>query len=117
MAKYLIQVSYTAEAWKAQIAARQSVLERATPSATKLGGEILGLYYSLGEYDLVGIVEFPSAEAAAAWSTLITSGGAVTRFVTTGLLTVDEGLSALALAADAGGTYVSPVQPEAGSPR
>lgn len=110
MAKYLIQVSYTAEAWKAQIASRQSVLERATPSATKLGGEIEGLYYSLGEYDLVGIVDFPTAEAAAAWSTLISSGGAVARFVSTRLLSVDEGLAALALAAEASGSYVSPVR-------
>jgi uncharacterized protein with GYD domain len=108
--KYLIQVTYTAEAWKAQIASRQSVLERATPSATKLGGEILGLYYSLGEYDLVGIVEFPTKEAAGAWSLLISSGGAVGRFVTTQLLSVEEGLTALGLAADAAGSYASPVR-------
>ncbi len=110
MRTFLIQVSYAPEAWRAQIESQQSVLERATPSATKLGGKILGLYYSLGDYDLVGIVEFPTAEAAAAWSTLISSGGAVTRFVTTQLLTVDQGLSALALAADAAGTYASPVR-------
>jgi uncharacterized protein with GYD domain len=111
---FLIQVSYTPDAWRAQIESQQSVLERATPSATKLGGNILGLYYSLGDYDLVGIVEFPTAEAAAAWSTLISSGGAVTRFVTTQLLTVDEGLSALALASDAIGTYASPVRQNTG---
>jgi uncharacterized protein with GYD domain len=109
MRTYLIQVSYTAEAWRAQIQARQDVRQRAEPSATRLGGKILGLYYSLGSYDLVGIAEFPTPEAAAAWSVLITSGGAVTRFETTQLLSVEEGLKALELAADAAGTYASPV--------
>jgi uncharacterized protein with GYD domain len=107
---YLIQVSYTPEAWKAQIEGKQDVRQRAEPSATKLGGKIHGLYYSLGAADLVGIVEFPTPEAAAAWSILITSGGAVTRFETTQLLSVDEGIVALGLAADAAGTYSSPVR-------
>jgi uncharacterized protein with GYD domain len=109
MRTYLIQVSYTAEAWRAQIESKQDVRQRAEPSAKQLGGEILGLYYSLGSYDLVGIVEFPTPEAAAAWSVLITSGGAVSRFETTQLLSVPEALTMLELASQAAGTYTSPI--------
>jgi uncharacterized protein with GYD domain len=106
---FLIQVSYKPEAWAAQIASQANVLDRATPSAVTLGGRIIGLWYALGEYDLIGIVEFPTPEAAAAWSTLITSGGAVAKWVTTQLLTVEEGITALTLADGALGSYVSPV--------
>lgn len=111
MATFLIQVSYKPEAWAAQIDSQANVLDRATPSAVRLGGRIIGLWYALGEYDLVGIVEFPTQEAAAAWSVLITSGGAVAKWATTALLTVEEGISALTLAHGALGSYVSPVPP------
>lgn len=109
MRTFLIQVSYKPESWSAQIASQANVLDRATPSAVKLGGRIIGLWYSLGEYDLIGIVEFPTPQAAAAWSMLITSGGVVAKWVTTQLLTVEEGIAALALASGATGSYASPV--------
>jgi uncharacterized protein with GYD domain len=114
MPTFLIQVSYNPDAWKAQMQSRADVRARAEPSATKLGGVIHALYYSLGAYDLIGIVEFPSPEAAAAWSIAITSGGAVTKFETTQLLTIDQGIEALGLAADAAGSYQSPIRSPGG---
>ena len=95
MSKYLIQVGFTAEAWAAMSREPQSVVERVRPSAEALGGTIESLYYCFGDYDLVGVVDFPDNRGAAAWSMAVSSGGDVHAFKTTPLLTIEEGLHAL----------------------
>ncbi len=42
-----------------------------------MGGKILGLYVTMGEYDVVGVTEGPSDEAAAAAALSIASKGNV----------------------------------------
>lgn len=41
--------------------------ERGMESLADVGGELHDLYLTFGQYDAVGIVEFPSDEAAAQW--------------------------------------------------
>jgi len=99
MPKYLVQVGYTAEAWAGMSREPQSVVERVRPSAEALGGSIDSLYFCFGDYDLVGVVDFPDNRSAAAWSMAVSGGGDVRAFKTTPLLSIEEGLHALGQAA------------------
>jgi len=108
MSKYLVEVGYTPEAWAAMSREPQSVIDRVRPSAEALGGSIENLFFCFGDYDLVGIVDFPDNRAAAAWSMAVNSGGDVRAFKTTTLLTVDEGLHALGQASEAAQAFHRP---------
>jgi len=101
MPKYLVQVGYTAEAWAQMSREPQNVVERVRPSAEALGGAIESLFFCFGDYDLVGVVDFPDNHGAAAWSMAVSSGGDVRAFKTTPLLTIEEGLHALGRASEA----------------
>ncbi|HRW11414.1 MAG TPA: GYD domain-containing protein, partial [Caldilineaceae bacterium] len=59
MALYLYQLSYTADSWKAQIQSPADVRERVRAAGEKLGGRVVDIWYSLGEYDLVALLEYP----------------------------------------------------------
>ena len=52
-------------------------LEAASKSLEAVGGKLLGAYYTLGEYDLVVISEFPSEEVGVAQALAIGSLGNV----------------------------------------
>ncbi len=101
MAKYFVQVGYAAEAWAAMSRGPQRVVERVQASAEALGGSIESLYFCFGDYDLMGIVDFPDSRGVAAWSMAVSAGGDVRAFKTTTLLSIDEGLHALGRAAQA----------------
>ncbi len=77
MSVYLIQVSYTPEAWAALIKNPQSARERTDAMIAKLGGKSLGVWYAFGEYDVIGITEFPDNVTSAAGAILLASGGAL----------------------------------------
>ena len=64
-------------------------LEEAFKSAEKMGVKVIGFYTVMGEYDYVGIGEFPSDEVAAALSLAISSLGNV-RLTTLRAFTTEE---------------------------
>jgi len=101
MSKYFVQVGYTAKAWAARSRGPQRVVERVQASAEALGGSIESLYFCFGDYDLMGVVDFPDSRGVAAWSMAVSSGGDVRAFKTTTLLSIDEGLHALGRASQA----------------
>jgi uncharacterized protein with GYD domain len=105
---YLIEVGYTPQSWGAQLAARQDVTERITPALKACGGKIETIYYAFGDADLVGILDFPTPEDAAAFGLAVTAGGALRMYRTTPLLTVDQGLTAMAKAAEVRKAYAPP---------
>lgn len=106
MAHYLLQVSYTGEAWKEQLRNPRSFMERATPLVEALGGKIESAYYSFGEYDIAVIAELPDNISMAACSLAISAGGAVKTAKTTPLMTLDEGVEAMRKAG--GASYKPP---------
>jgi len=53
-------------------------IEDSIQTAARLGGKVLAVYVTLGEYDLVGISEWPSDEAATTAALAIASRGNVT---------------------------------------
>jgi uncharacterized protein with GYD domain len=64
--------------------------------AEGFGGKMREYFFSFGEYDGVGISEFPDNVSVAAMSVYATSTGAFSSFETTPLLTAKEAEQAMA---------------------
>ncbi|MDX6287326.1 MAG: hypothetical protein QOG53_2811 [Frankiales bacterium] len=109
MGHYMIELSYTAESWKTQVATQADVIDRISPLVAQCKGTIECMYYTFGDRDLIGIMTFPSAEDAAAFGLAATSGGSMTSYRTTPLLTVAQGKTAMKKASAAGKVYAPPV--------
>lgn len=95
MALYMVQMTYTAETWAALIKRPQ---DRTLPSrdlVQKLGGKLLGLYYSLGKYDGMVLFEVPDDISASAVSLAVKASGIMKVNEVTRLFTMDEALEAM----------------------
>ena len=101
MPHYLIQASYTAEAWRALLSKPENRTEALRPVIEKLGGRIVHSWYAFGEHDMVAVVEMPDNVSAAAFSLAQAAGGALRSLQTTPLLEVAEGLEAMKRASKA----------------
>jgi uncharacterized protein with GYD domain len=95
MQYFLVQVSYTSEAWRTLIKEPQNRLESMRPVVENLGGKIESSYLMLGDYDAIGILQMPDAVSSAALSMAIAAGGAVKSVKTVQLMPWDEGLKAM----------------------
>ena len=95
MAFYMYQAAYTPESWVTQIKEQQDVRERVNTAIAQFGGKLVDVWYSFGEYDVVGIVEMPDNVSMATVAIAFAAGGAVKAGKTTPLMTVEEGLQAL----------------------
>ena len=109
MAHYLIEVGYTPQSWSSQIDSQLNVVDRITPAVNAANGKIECLYYAFGDSDLVGIIDFASAEDAAAFALAVTSSGALRSYKTTPLLTVEQGMESMRRAALARNEYTPPL--------
>ena len=95
MALYLTRFSYTPETW-ARLAKKPEDRRTAARSYIEsVGGKLHGFWYAFGEYDGYNLWEAPDNVAMAAVSIAISGGGALAKFETTVLLTVEETLEAL----------------------
>jgi uncharacterized protein with GYD domain len=94
MPAYLLQVAYTPQALSALIAEPHDRTQALKKNVKKLGGRMVGSWFTFGEYDLVVIMEFPDNVSAAAWALAIGAGGALRSVKTTPLLSIEEGLEA-----------------------
>ena len=108
MAYFLIQATYKPESWANQIENPRNAEDRIRPAIQALGGRLDALYYAFGESDVVGIAEFPSNDAAGAFSVMITAAGAVKSVKTTPLMTVNEGMEMMKKAGQVAGKYKAP---------
>jgi uncharacterized protein with GYD domain len=102
MAYFLIQVGYTSQAWAAMLKQPQDRAAAVRPAVEKLGGRIEHFWLSFGEYDVVGVIEMPNHVSAAAFAMAIGAGGACRSFVTTPLLSFEEGIEAMRQAGTSG---------------
>ena len=102
MPHYLIQGSYTAEAWQALLNKPEDRREALRPVIEKLGGRIVHSWYTFGRHDFVSIVEIPDNVSAAALALAQRAGGALQSLETTPLLEFAEGLEAMKRASKAG---------------
>lgn len=109
MARYLFQGAYTSDSWAVQVRDKGNVLERIQPLLDACSGTLDTCFYAFGDYDLILIADFPTGEDAAAFSLAATAGGSLKTIETTPLLTVEQGLTAMQRASEAGRQYVAPV--------
>lgn len=101
MSVYLVRFSYTDDSVKAMLANPHDRAKAASDATEALGGKLVGFWWALGEFDGVAVIEAPDNTTAAALSILVGGSGALSKFETTALLTMDEGLEALGKAAAA----------------
>jgi len=102
MPLFLHQAAYTTEAWQAMINNPQDRTEIIRPAIEKLGGKIVNVYFTFGEYDVLAITEFPTNVNAAAIAIAFAGGGALKALRTTPLLSTQEMLEATKKAATSG---------------
>jgi len=95
MAKYLIRVAYTPEAWAAMVNEPQNRYELVKPAVESLGGKFEAAWFAFGEDDLVGIIDMPGNVDAAAFAVGVAAKGAVKKLTTTPLLTIEEGVEVM----------------------
>ncbi len=109
MAHYLIEVGYTAQSWNTQIDNQANVVDRITPALNACGGKLECMYYSFGDVDLIGVIDFPTPEDAAGFALAVGSSGALRLYRTTPLLSVDQGIESLRRASDMRKVYSPPL--------
>lgn len=102
MAHYLLQVSYSRDAWAALILNPQDRGAAVRGPIEKLGGQIGQLWLAFGDDDIVAIVEMPNNIAAAAISIAFSAGGACKKVKTTPLMSIQEGMEAMKKAGECG---------------
>lgn len=102
MSSYLIQVSYSTEALRSLIKSPQNRAEVVRKSIEKLGGKLVGLWLSFGDYDVVVVAEMPDNVKAAALAMAVAAGGTAKSVKTTPMLSIEEGMAALKKAGNTG---------------
>ncbi len=95
MAEYLMQLSYSSEAWAAMIKRPENRVEAVRKVVEKLGGKVGGFWMSFGEHDMVGLLEMPDNVSVADFAMAISAGGACKNVKTTPLLRIEDGMVAM----------------------
>jgi uncharacterized protein with GYD domain len=91
MAKYLIKASYSAEGIKGVMkGGGTSRVEAVKKAIGSVGGTVESFYFGFGSDDVYVTVDAPGNTAAAAMAAAVGSSGALARYETVVLLTVDE---------------------------
>jgi uncharacterized protein with GYD domain len=95
MPLYMVQFSYTSEAWAALAKNPQNRAEGMSALMQKMGGRLIDVFYCFGDYDGVVLAELPSDTVATATVIAAIAPGHVKATKTTRLLTVDEAMEAM----------------------
>ena len=106
MALYLTRFSYTPQTWDRLTRNPEDRRDAAHSYIESVGGKLHGFWYAFGSHDGYTLWEAPDNVSMAAVAIAIAGGGAVSKFETTPLLTVEETLEAMELARTVG--YRSP---------
>jgi uncharacterized protein with GYD domain len=99
---YLVQASYSTQATAAMIKNPQDRAAAVRPVIERMGGKLHGLWFALGEHDVVVIAEMPENVNAAAVAMAVGASGGISAYRTTPLLTTAEAMEAMKKAAGAG---------------
>ena len=92
---YITRFSYTPETWARLMKNPEDRRVAARKYIESVGGKLHGFWYAFGAYDGYCIWQAPDNISMAAVGLAITGGGALSKFETTPLLTVEETLDAL----------------------
>jgi uncharacterized protein with GYD domain len=102
MPSYLLQANYTSEALATLVKKPQDRTAVIRATVEKLGGSLVGLWGSFGEYEIVLIIDMPDNVSAAAMKMAALAGGALKSGVITPLISPEEGMAAAKKAGSAG---------------
>ena len=102
MALYLTRFSYSAETWSRLTKNPEDRREAARKYIESVGGKLHGFWYAFGSFDGYNLWEAPDNLSMGAVAIAISGGGALTKFETTPLLTVEETMDALRRAQEVG---------------
>jgi len=95
MPLYMTQAAYTPETW-AQLTKNPEDRSQAVAAALQqLGGRLVNLYHSFGDYDTVVIYEAPDPTTATTYAMAVLAAGHVRTSATTQLLTTQEAMEAM----------------------
>ena len=95
MAYFMTQFSYTSDAWAQMVKNPQDRSEVVRPLIEKMGGKLLGFYYSFGEYDGLIITEAPNEKAVVASLMAAISAGHLKTVKTTVLFSNKDAMEAM----------------------
>jgi uncharacterized protein with GYD domain len=98
MPLYLTRFSYTPETWARMIKNPEDRRAAAGKYIESVGGKLHGFWFAFGEYDGYNLWEAPDNVSMAAVAFAIAGGGALSKFETTPLMTIEETLDALSRA-------------------
>ena len=102
MAQYLIQLSYTPQAWATLLENPQNRAAAIEPATKKLGGVIDNWWLTFGKYDIAVVLSMPDETSVAAFAMAVSAGGAVDKLHTTPLFSVEQEMEAIRRASDVG---------------
>src|SRR3989440_4583965 len=102
MAFYLTCFSYTPEPWARLMKNPEDRREAARKYIESVGGKLHGFWYAFGSNDGYNLWEAPDNVSMAAVAIAISGGGALSKFETTPLLSVEETMDALRRAQEVG---------------
>jgi uncharacterized protein with GYD domain len=102
MASYMLQASYTSEATLTLVKNPQDRTPAIRATVEKLGGKLVGAWGSLGEHDVVLIIEMPDTVSAVAMKLAALAGGALKSGMITPLISTEDGIAAMKKAGGAG---------------
>jgi uncharacterized protein with GYD domain len=100
VALYLTRFSYTPETWARLAQNPEDRRIAARNYIEAVGGKLHGFWYAFGEYDAYNLWEAPDNVSMAAVAMAISGGGALSKFETTVLLTVEDTMDAMLRARD-----------------
>ena len=95
MALFLTRFSYTPETWARLSKNPEDRREAARKYIESVGGKLHGFWYAFGAHDGYNLWEAPDNVSMAAVAIAISGGGALSKFETTVLLSVEETMEAL----------------------
>ena len=109
MSFYLYQLSYSTEATKAMITKPTDREAAARKLIEAAGGKLHHLFFSMGKYDVVCLVEAPSDSVQMAVALAVGASGTISGAATTKLFTSAEAMKAMEMAGKAVGAYKPPM--------
>lgn len=98
MATYMIQGSYTAEAWAAMARNPEDRGIALGKLLESFGGRLHNIYYTFGDHDVVAMIEVPDDTTAMATLLAAVSAGHLKATKTTKLLSTQEAMAAMSKA-------------------
>jgi uncharacterized protein with GYD domain len=95
MPHYLGRFSYSTDAIKALVANPQDREKAAAEIVESMGAKLIGLWYALGEFDGVFLLDAPDNSTAVGLAMALGASGGFTKVETTALLSMDEAQEAM----------------------